>query len=386
MPKINLVENKTFCMLPFIHTMLDEHDNLRLCCFSNKVKSFPVDFNFKSDKILNDVRSKMLVGDKVSYCETCYSIEDSGGESFRSINSLEWMEKLGISDTDDLEPELIYYDIRNDNLCNLACRICHPAASSQLEKEYKKLNWVIWPRSPKLKITDIVNYSTVKKMYIAGGEPTIMPSFREFLVKAIENNRTDIEIRMLTNATNLNKDILSLLSNFNHLEVSISIDGFDDVNTYIRWPSDWNSIVNNIEKILKITNSVSIGIDVNIWNICSLYKLIDFLENKFPGVIINLTEGWPTEGINIRPFNFPNKELAVERLNLIKHSITYQTKTLFKNKIDYFITRIQTEPIDYDALKKFFTYNDALDASREVKLKDYIPELEACRELITKQI
>ena len=41
---------------------------------------------------------------------------------------------------------------------------------------------------------------------------------------------------------------------------------------------------------------------------------------------------------------------------------------------------------DTDKLKKFFDYNDLLDQSRNVKLIDYIPELEACRSYITKPI
>jgi hypothetical protein len=59
---------------------------------------------------------------------------------------------------------------------------------------------------------------------------------------------------------------------------------------------------------------------------------------------------------------------------------------IFKNKLDYFISKINTTTIDIEKLKKFFDYNDLLDQSRNVKLTDYIPELEACRSYITKQI
>ena len=35
-----------------------------------------------------------------------------------------------------------------------------------------------------------------------------------------------------------------------------------------------------------------------------------------------------------------------------------------------------------DTLKTFFEFNDTLDKSRNIKLVDYIPELEECRKLI----
>jgi hypothetical protein len=38
--------------------------------------------------------------------------------------------------------------------------------------------------------------------------------------------------------------------------------------------------------------------------------------------------------------------------------------------------------LDLEKLKTFFEFNDKLDQSRNIKLVDYIPELEAARKLI----
>ena len=38
--------------------------------------------------------------------------------------------------------------------------------------------------------------------------------------------------------------------------------------------------------------------------------------------------------------------------------------------------------LDLEKLKAFFEFNDKLDQSRNIKLADYIPELEAARKLI----
>jgi hypothetical protein len=54
--------------------------------------------------------------------------------------------------------------------------------------------------------------------------------------------------------------------------------------------------------------------------------------------------------------------------------------------IDFIEKETLESEVDIGALEKFFNYNDALDKNRNIFLKDYIPELEECRKLITKQI
>jgi hypothetical protein len=54
--------------------------------------------------------------------------------------------------------------------------------------------------------------------------------------------------------------------------------------------------------------------------------------------------------------------------------------------LSYLLDKVASSDVDLVALKEFFSYNDKLDKSRNVALDDYIPELETCRALITKQI
>ena len=79
-------------------------------------------------------------------------------------------------------------------------------------------------------------------------------------------------------------------------------------------------------------------------------------------------------------------QLALTDLINMKKSISYQTEDFFRNKLDYFINKLEKTNLDYDKLKEFFVYNDKLDQSRQIALKDYIPELEQCRNYLTKQI
>lgn len=371
--------NSHYCILPFIHLHINEEDQVKLCCYSNTLTRYTSDFDFFNNKYLQQVRSTLRKGLPVRQCESCYKIERDGGQSFRMRDTAEWKEKLQIQDFDTFEPQLIYYDIRNDHTCNLSCRICHPGASSQLEKEYKKLSWPIVPASRKHKLTKIVNLDTIQKLQIAGGEPTIMPEFKQFLIDAIEQNRTDIALKIITNATNVNLEYQNLLSKFHDKEFTISIDGYDLINRYIRWPSDWKTLITNIHRIYQITDRVSFNITVSMWNASSLSELVLFLETEFDKPLIFLNEAVPVKQIDITPFNRPDNDVVVADLEKLKTCESYQTEDHFKNKVDYFFSKMQTRQVDVEALAKFFDYNDKLDQSRNIKLENFVPELHACK-------
>jgi sulfatase maturation enzyme AslB (radical SAM superfamily) len=382
---IDLNTNKAFCILPFVHLHVNEKSDIKLCCLADgkTVKKYTQDFDFVNDPDMQEIRQRILAGEKVEHCRNCYDYEEGGAESSRIRDTREWQQKLGFETADQVPTRLVYYDIRNDNLCNLSCRMCSPQFSSQIEKEYKKIGWMWQAEDKSVGFNDVVDLDTVEKIYVAGGEPSLMPEFRRFLVRAIDAGRTNIEIRMNTNATNLNREYRELLSRFDSLNIVCSIDGYDMVNRYIRWPTDWPTLVENMHGISAITPNLAFNVTVSIWNISRLSELIEFFDREFPNneVLINQVYG-PSHWLFT---TFPNTELALADLERCKASPRYQTES-FRNKLDWFIEQVKSSQVDLVALDEFFKYNDTLDSSRNIKLKDYIPELEACRDYLTKQI
>lgn len=377
-----LTKNKAFCILPFIHLHINENNDVKLCCLADKktVKKYTKDFNFVNDPDFVDVRKKMLAGEKVEHCTNCYEIDDGGAESLRVKDTLEWFRKLKISTIEEVPTQVMYYDIRNDNLCNLSCRMCSPQFSSQIEKEYKTIGWT-WTEPPKsFGFNSIVDLATVKKIYCAGGEPSLMPEFRTFLSRAVEAGRTDIEILMNTNATNLNKEYLELLTKFDTVRIVCSIDGFAEVNKYIRWPADWATITKNIQGIANMTPWLGFNITISIWNIAKLSLLVTFLETNWPNarILLNHVMNPPAQMFT----NFPDVDVVLDDLEKLRITTSYSREESFRNKVEYYINKVKTNTLNVDNLVKFFEYNDTLDKSRGVELRDYIPELEACRRFI----
>jgi hypothetical protein len=128
--------------MPFIHIHVSEKNDIKLCCLAQDdvgLKQYTKEFDFATDPDLQEIRAKMLAGERIPHCQNCYTYEDGGAESSRIRDTQDWIKKLNLTSIEDLAPELVYYDIRNDNLCNLSCRMCNPQFSSQLVKEYKTL-------------------------------------------------------------------------------------------------------------------------------------------------------------------------------------------------------------------------------------------------------
>lgn len=378
-----LKTNKSFCVLPFIHLYVNEKNNVQLCCLADgkTVGKYDSNFDFATNAELQQVRQDMLEGKRVEHCQRCYTYEDGGADSSRQHETEHWFEKMGISELEQMPVQLCYYDIRNDNLCNLSCRMCNPQFSSQLAKEYAEIGWP-FPEDPKsYGFTRVVDFKTVKKIYVAGGEPSLLPEFRKFLTLAIEHGRTDVEIRMNTNATNLNKEYRELLSKFSNLDIVCSIDGYDQINKYIRWPADWATIVENVHALRSITERVAVNVTVGIWNISNLSQLVFFLEKEFPDICILLNQNYnPNQDATV----FPDKNLAIADLELLRSSSNYACNPYFKAKLDFYIKNMQSATFKQQALEAFFEFNDILDRSRGVTLADYIPELENCRKYLNQ--
>ena len=379
-------KNTNFCILPFIHLHVNENTDIKLCCVTDTtpIGKYTPDFEFNTDSRMQDVRKRMLDGERIEHCANCYNFEDGGAVSQRQQTNKEWFSKLNISEIAEVQTELVYYDIRNDNLCNLGCRMCGPQSSSQLEKEFDKIGWGHSATPKTFGFDDVIDLGTVKKIYVSGGEPSLLPKFRTFLKRAIHEGKTDFAIQLNTNATNTNAEFCELLSHFSDVNVAISIDGFDSVNKYIRWPANWDSMIQNIHRLYAITNNIAFSVTVSIWNISNLSPLVEFLESEFHTNTILLNK------VNYPGYmeftSFPNITLAIADLMKMTSSYNYINELQFRTKIDYYIRELTDCRLNETALREFFTYNDALDVSRNINLIDYIPELEKCREYLTKQI
>lgn len=373
-------ENPSFCIFPFVELLVN-YDYTTVCCRSltpvTKIQEF---VDFKSDKNYSQIRKKMLAGELIpEHCSFCYRQEALGLPSARQQETVEWTNRLGIKNLQQLEDieSPAYYEIRASNKCNLQCRMCQPENSHLIDKEYRKIGLIpVDSPKPSKYITgfEIIKSKDIRKIYISGGEPTVISEFYDFLDDCITKKETDYEILVNTNGTNLSQKFKAQLKHFSNFQFVFSIDGLEGLNHYIRWPSDWSDIVSNWKYLVKHGHKITVNTTISIYNAARLYELFEFIDNNFPSTIVHIQ---CAEG-KLSPFRFPDYSAVLDQLHKIKKLSCYKNDSLFSQTVDGLIT-LFNQSHGTDDLQDFFQFNDLLDRTRCVKLEDFVPELATYR-------
>ena len=389
-------ENPSFCIYPWIehHETFQYHGKdsgmLMLCSRSHKAVTHKssVENSWQNNPDFNKIRNKMLAGEKLpEYCSYCYKYEEKNVESYRQFETKDWVAKLNIKSLDDLKKidNPYYYEIFTSNLCNLMCRSCIPEASHLIAKEAKKHNIApvqsIKQTSNALDSVKIETLTNKHRVYIHGGEPTIMPDVVKFLRECIKQKKTDFHLCFCTNGQQINKGFLDLVNQFSDVNFSFSLDGYGKINDYWRHGSDWTKIINNAKLLQSYGHSISINTVPGIYNVTNLHLLYEFIDREFPmsGIYLQINSRKPQDA-----YNHPLPELVVESMEKCQKTNAYyadgkSNKTCIDSLHEYYK---KNPTCDLDALADFFIENDRLDEIRGMFLKDYIPELENCRQFL----
>jgi MoaA/NifB/PqqE/SkfB family radical SAM enzyme len=260
-----LFKNKTFCMLAWAGINIEPDNRVRPCCEFRGVQgrsdkdSLSVIWNSDAWK---KTRKDMLAGIEVSACQNCYDKENLGRDTLRQSANRLLIDKIDVVDhTDDngylSVLNLSYWDIRYNNLCNLACRSCNSFASSSWYEPALFLGKIKEPRSPLLVAGrdnhDIFNQIIqhvhhVKQIYFAGGEPSMIDKFYEILEILDAQGRNDVKLCYNINMSRLtlkNKSLLDLWKKFPNVSIGASLDGEHERGEYLRQGLAWQDVVAN---------------------------------------------------------------------------------------------------------------------------------------------
>jgi sulfatase maturation enzyme AslB (radical SAM superfamily) len=251
-----------------------------------------------------------------------------------------------------------------------------------IAREYKKLNLITDLPNNEFADFDFIKFDQLKKLYVAGGEPTAIIELYDFLDQCIVNKQTNFEFVINTNATKLNSRFKQQIKHFSNLQFIVSIDGFDKLNHYIRWPADWETIVNNVRYLKQHNHTVSFNVTVSIYNVDSLDQLLTFFDTEFPNTLVHCQLAGSKNDI-LSALNHPVTDRVLDSLKKTQHLNCYKNDPLLISFIDGMIKHYQTRnSVDLDKLAKFFKFNDLLDQSRNIQLEDYVPSLAQCKGLL----
>lgn len=373
-PFVKLMEtNKSFCLLPFTSVMQTGND-IRACCHMDGPVTTSIS-NYDTDPAFTRVRLDMLAGRDVEQCKSCVLAERAGAQSRRKEQTLYNSNKFNIKKP---EVKLIDYDIRIGNKCNLRCRMCCPENSNLIDKEYSDIGL-----SPNklgvIKSNDlnVINNNNARRVYFAGGEPTINQDVLKFMKKCIDENTVDFDLVFNTNAASATKKFRDLVCHFPNAKYIFSCDNYGDQLNYARNPITWRKLTTTISKLVSTTDTFSWAVTVNIYNIGNLSKLFDWQTSTYPNsnIVMNILSD-----PNYLQFDVhPDREFINNDLDQCKKLAVYKNDMNFKKNIDYIQKRVNNSTVSEKILTQFFNFNDLLDYSRKDRLEDHFPELEKYR-------
>ena len=314
----------TICPIPWDHIAIQQNGDFRICCqniyapfgkLTNdkgtaNVLNVPIN-DVRNFNEIKDLRKSMINGERNPLCNLCYNEEDLGLRSkrlnmlkiYKTDTYIDNTETDGTIDTNKFP--LRYIDIRFGNLCNLKCRYCGPTDSSLWYEEYaemaggenvqmpfygsktyeiKKINnkWEIdsldfkWYEDEKFwsQITKMIPY--IDRYYFTGGEPTINKAHFELLRLIIDQGYSkQVVLEYNSNMFAIPDMLYDLWAEFKDVGIGCSIDGIDDMSNYLRPPSKWVTLSENLEKL---GNQPVKTIHGSIATTISVYNVLHFLD------------------------------------------------------------------------------------------------------------
>lgn len=396
-------DSKVFCPAPFVHFFVHSSDVPKPCCAAEIYDTWEMP---KVVRGLRDewesyhyteLRQKMIDGEKSEICKRCYSGEETGGISDRT-NFIDQYMRVAPELEIDIEKGNEYggpldLDLRPGNLCNLQCRMCSPASSSQYNKEIKKntklLNFIepfnedyesVWSSDRNLSFLLENIDKGIKRIKFLGGEPTIMPEVDRIMDHLIDTGKTDVQLFFTSNMTNSNRKFLDKISQFESVMFNLSMDGIDKTLEYIRHPINWYTLQKNIAKIAQLPNveqRVDMSFTLQAYNLCNIKDTMEWAvaqnqrqeDYKVYFSPENLTH--PARfSYRSLPKDFRDKViLDAMASDAFNHPDTHMTRKA-KSRFEF----ILDDSEEYDIMD-FAEATFRLDWSRQQHIKNYIPQL-----------
>jgi len=446
----DLTGTPSFCVLPWMHLATRPNGDMRICCVANASGADTGDYsvglvkmedgkpanfghNLPTEAFNNDymrsVRKLMLAGEVPASCTKCFKEEAEGVASKRIWETGTWVYEEGIdipeliaqTEEDGTVPyRLEYLDLRLGNTCNLKCIMCSPHDSSQWVVDYKKvypifesplikkqMGWEkknhnnFWHENPEFWNEIYDQIPNLKQVYFAGGEPLMIREHKMFLEEIIKRGYAGkITLRYNTNGLLLNDDIIDIWKQFRKVKVGFSLDGMGERNHYIRYPTNWDTIVKNLHILdntpENIHTNIALAVQIlNIkhvpdfikWKVNQKFKKINMATNAagpvMGGGLIGVHLLWIPTWMSLRVLPKEDKaevrELFAELKQWLWDNYTQDAEFWETNPYGWKRWEGILDWMDLEdhtnLLPDFKEYIDTMDAQRKTDFKTVFPEL-----------
>ena len=419
---------KSYCDLPFEHQYIHMSGSIRLCCATlDNVSKNDRQYHISNDSLeevwnsdyMKKARLSMKKGKVLEQCSKCVQQEDRGyGSMRRTANEQKNLSNL----TDDGSinfPNSM--ELHFGNMCNLKCKMCGQDYSNQVGKEIleigeKNKDFLKWVRQQSGNVNNWTNDLSVEynwfknvnvkkqlidyvsknitKLTVIGGEPTIIPEFYELLEKCYEQETLENkDITIVTNLTNTNQKMTQWFSAMKNWTIWASIDGIGEITEYIRYPSNFQKINENLAYYKDLLETYGNGRIVfsPAVQLLNIHQLDDMLKmfinfsgsewgNRTKYDVSWLSQVWYPRICN---YDVAPKEYRHAVANKLEKSVQYfdqhsTIKFFYRKQIENLRKDFLDKDTEKNLQQAFIRYNDTQDQHRKGKTwRELLPTLES---------
>jgi hypothetical protein len=414
---------QAFCSSPWLHLRITNTGDYEYCRWANKtlaessINIGTVGPQQYFQQYLAPVRKMLLEGNQPAGCHECRTMERhhkvSGRqrqllkvgvttENFtRTMLSSNWLEEFKKSQADgntDLMPQDWQIDL--GNYCNSACVFCFPRFSSRLAQDWKRLGFIdelppnSWCNDPaKLQVfLDAIDASPkITYLHFIGGETLITPAFEVILDALLARGlEKQVTLGFTTNLTTWDQQVIDKLCQF-QIHLGLSIESFDTINDYVRWPSKIESVTNMISKWQKLAQSqgwlVQLRTTPTVLTVGHLLTVYEYAQaNGLTVESCNFLEDPAMMQPSVLPL--PLRQLIIDRMKSWVGNKIVGTNTVINTRnpetiethnmqdLNSYIDYLTYQPDNSHRLPELTTYLMALESLRKNSIVDYLPEYE----------
>jgi organic radical activating enzyme len=338
------------------------------------------------------LRKDLLSGVRNKHCFQCWDMEDQGSVSMRqSMNKTrEYM--IPKSCTAEMPFVVPVLELKMSNLCNFRCRTCKPDLSTtwlkdwaEVKHEYESLdlhNDI--KRQTNFDndqfVEDIVKLApTIEIVEFAGGEPLMDPLHYKVL-EALEPFASNITVKYSTNLSKVKFgkfDTIASWAKFRKVDLSLSIDGYPELNNYIRTESDTDVLAENLKLVRAELGNKYDGraaLCYSAWNVFGLPESYEYFERVLD-TPVHGNIAWDPIFINPQVLPLELKQQATQKYK--KYLNTVEPKGERNKRIHRFINQnlnFLNAKDESKHFEQFMRFTKTLDRTRSTDMIEVIPE------------
>jgi sulfatase maturation enzyme AslB (radical SAM superfamily) len=236
----------------------------------------------------------------------------------------------------------------------------------------------------------------ITELYFAGGEPLMIKEHKRFLLEILRRGyNTNIGLRYNTNGIFVTDEMIDIWKQFRKVKIAFSIDDVAERNWYIRYPTEWSVVLDNLRKLDDTPANIEIGIQVAVqvfnikmlpefakWKISMGFKKINNYyvgDHQSGGSLINMHLLYLPTFLSARILPKEDKEEIRNKFAEFKDWLwnNYRQDDDFWKDNPYGWKR-------WEAILKFVEAED--HSSQVVDFKEYVNNLDKIRFLKAKEI